>query len=195
MAIAVDIGWRRDRPVLRWNRSAAHRSEHRRRSIEALLPARGSRRWTRHVEVPVVQPARGVNTNLVLERRRDVDLLVAAEAHSRAPTPGAGTTSVSRRTTAGYLLGSSTLVRRTEDRCPTSTGPTPHRFDSTVTARPEPASSRQRSGRVPGSAAVGRRGRAIEGRSWPGPVASGFRIDGDDVRLLDGPPRGVSLGR
>ena len=30
---------------------------------------------------------------------------------------------------------------------------------------------------------------------WPGPVVAWMRVDGADVSLLGGPPRGVGLGR
>jgi hypothetical protein len=33
------------------------------------------------------------------------------------------------------------------------------------------------------------------GAPWPGDAIVWVRIDGDRVELLDGPPRGVTLGR
>jgi hypothetical protein len=38
-------------------------------------------------------------------------------------------------------------------------------------------------------------GALLEGRSWPGPGIVWIRIEGEDVRLMDGPPRGVPVGR
>lgn len=153
--------------------------------IEALC-RRLDPTWTTHVEVPVIRPARGV-IDLVLERRCE-GLLVAAEAYSELRR-----LEQQLRWSAdkALSLGSSTLVgpgpmadisRLLILRSTESTRALARQFEATFRAA-YPARA---------SDAVGA---LIDGRAWPGPGVVWIRIDGDDVRLLDGPPRGVSLGR
>ena len=142
--------------------------------------------WRPHVEVPVSRPARGV-IDVVLERR-DAGLLIATEAYSE-------------------LRRLEQQIRWTAEKAASLAS------SDLVGAGPEPATSRLL---ILRSTATARRlARDFEatlraaypastadvlaslrrGTAWPGPGIVWVRIEGERVELLDGPPRGVVLGR
>jgi hypothetical protein len=157
---------------------------------EALLRSL-DRRWTPTPEVPVYRPARGV-VDLVLDDRT-ANLLVEAEIHGqlrqleqqvrwqrekvlslpscaqgRCPIPRAPEPSTSRL----LLLRSCSTLRQMATA-----------FEATLRA-----AYPTRTADV--VAALGTRN-----TPWPGAGIAWIWIDGKDTRLLDGPPRGVRLGR
>jgi transcriptional regulator with XRE-family HTH domain len=158
---------------------------HQARMVEILLRSL-SADWRPHVEVPVSRPVRGV-IDVVLERP-NAGLLVATEAYSelrrleqqiRWSADKAGS------------LGSSDLV-----------GPGPAPSVSRLLVLRSISSTRQLARefeatlRTAYPAATGDVVKALRtGAPWPGPGIVWIRIEGEHVELLDGPPRGVSLGR
>ena len=153
--------------------------------IECLLGQLGSV-WRPHLEVVTFRPARGF-IDAVLERR-DHPLLVIAEFESALPrleqqirwaSEKAASISSSDLVGPGPAPRTSKLLvlRSTE-----STRGLARTFEKTLQAA-YPASTRE----------------AVEslrtGSPWPGDAIIWFRIQGDRVELLDGPPRGVKLGR
>lgn len=142
--------------------------------------------WRPHLEVRVDRPVRGY-VDVVLERR-DTPLLVATEYESMLPrleqqirwaSEKAGAVASSDLVGRGPLPEiSRLLVLRSTER----TRALARTFESTLrTAYPgntRDAIDALRSGAI-----------------WPGPAIAWIRIDGDRVELLDGPPRGVSVGR
>jgi len=158
---------------------------HQARMVEVLLRSL-SDDWRAHVEVPVSRPARGV-IDVVLERSAE-RLLVATEAYSELRR-----LEQQIRWTADKAasLGSSDLVRSGPDftaskllvlRSTAATRQLAREFEATLRAA-YPA-------RTADVVAALR-----EGAAWPGPGIVWIRIEGDQVDLLDGPPRGVSFGR
>lgn len=158
---------------------------HQARMVETLLRALGPE-WRPHVEVPVSRPARGV-IDVVLEHP-SARLLVATEAYSelrrleqqiRWSAEKAGS------------LGSSDLV-----------GPG-HEFEvSRLLVLRSTASTRQLARDFERTLRAAYSARSVDvvsalrgGVPWPGPGIVWIRIEGERVELLDGPPRGVSLGR
>jgi DNA-binding XRE family transcriptional regulator len=142
--------------------------------------------WQPHLEVLTFRPARGF-IDTVLERR-DHPLLVIGEFESSLPRLEQQIRWASEKAAS---IGSSDLVGpgpapRTSKllvlRSTESTRGLARAFESTLHAA-YPASTRE----------------AVEslrtGSRWPGDAIVWIRIEGDRVELLDGPPRGVKLGR
>lgn len=158
---------------------------HQARMIEAVL-RRLDPSWQPHLEVPVVRPARGV-IDVVLERPSH-GLLVASEAYSdlrrleqqiRWSADKAGSLGSSNLVGPGSepLISRLLILRSTA-----TTRDLGRRFEATLRAA-YPA-------RVRDVVAA-----LTEGAPWPGPGIAWIRIEGERVELLDGPPRGVPLGR
>ena len=158
---------------------------HQSRMVECLL-RRLDRAWTPHVEVPVSRPVRGV-IDTVLERRAE-GLFVAGEVQS-VITRLEQTIRWSAEKAAA--LGSSSLARPGSEprtsrllvvRSTGSTRDLARTFESTLrTAYPARTDD----------AVVS----LVDGAPWPGDAVIWVRIEGDRVEILDGPPRGVRLGR
>ncbi len=158
---------------------------HQARMVETLLRSL-SPDWRAHVEVPVFRPARGV-IDLVLERP-SVHLLVAAELYSELRRLEQ---QIRWSAEKAASLGSSDLHRHDPEpvvsrllvlRSTAATRQLARQFDATLhAAYPAPSSRVVRS--------------LCDGAEWPGAGIVWVRIEGDRVELLDGPPRGVSVGR
>lgn len=148
-------------------------------------------RWATSPEVPVYRPARGVIDFVLADRL--APLLLATELHSELHR----------------LEQQIRWHREKEASLPSSAAWRPPAPD-----RPEPATSRLLLLRS--SAALIELARTFEGAlraaypartadvvealtssdaPWPGPGIAWVRVAGSDVRLLDGPPRTVRLGR
>jgi transcriptional regulator with XRE-family HTH domain len=158
---------------------------HQARMIETLLRSL-SDDWKPHLEVPVSRPVRGV-IDVVLERRTD-RLLVATEAYSELRRLEQQIRW--SREKAG-ALGSSTLL-----------GPGALSDVSTLLVLRSTASTRELARQFESTLAVAYPARTTEvldslraGSAWPGPGIIWIRIEGERVKLLDGAPRGVKLGR
>lgn len=142
--------------------------------------------WRPHLEVHVRRPVRGF-IDAVLERR-DRDLYVVTEFESVLPRLEQQIRRAAEKASAlasSDLLGpgpppeiSKLLVLRSTER----TRDLAKTFESTLRTA-YPARSRD----------------AVDalraGATWPGSSIVWIRIDGDGIELLDGPPRGVSVGR
>jgi len=142
--------------------------------------------WQPHVEVPVSRPGRGV-IDAVFERR-DEPLLVVSEFQSTLPGLEQQLRWIAEK---AHSIGSSDLVgpgpvpptsRLLVLRSTASTRAVARQFEATLRVA-YPARTRD------AIAALCR------GELWPGAAIIWIRIDGERVELLDGPPRGVSLGR
>lgn len=158
---------------------------HQARMIEVTLRALAAV-WRPFIEVPVSRPARGV-IDLVLERR-DAGLLVATEAYSELRRLEQ---QIRWSAEKAASLGSSDLVgagleptvsRLLVLRSTATTRRLARDFEATLRAA-YPAQTAEVIASLRG------------GTAWPGPGIVWVRIEGDRVELLDGPPRGVSLGR
>lgn len=142
--------------------------------------------WSPHLEVPVWRPVRGV-IDLVLERSSQ-PLLVGSEVQS---TLGRIEQQVRWMAQKVEAIASSALVG---DRpCPpTSQLLVLRSTDTTRTLARE-------FGRTFAAAYPARTADAVaalrDGAAWPAPAIVWMRIDGGVAQLLDGPPRGVLLGR
>jgi transcriptional regulator with XRE-family HTH domain len=158
---------------------------HQARMIETLLRTL-SAMWKPHLEVPVSRPVRGV-IDLVLERRTD-GLLVAAEAYSELRRLEQ---QIRWSTEKAEALGSSTLV-----------GPGPLPDVSTLLILRSTTSTRELARQFESTLKTcypARTAAVVDalrsGSPWPGPGIIWIRIEGERVELLDGPPRGVPVGR
>lgn len=158
---------------------------HQARTIETLLRTL-SASWKAHLEVPVSRPVRGV-IDLVLERRTD-GLLVAAEAYSELRRLEQQIRWSAEKAAA---LGSSALV-----------GPGPLPDVSTLLVLRSAASTRDLARQFESTLKASHPARTTAvvdalraGSPWPGPGIIWIRIEGERVELLDGPPRGVLVGR
>lgn len=158
---------------------------HQARMIETVL-RRLAPVWIPHLEVPVSRPSRGV-IDAVFERSAE-RVLVAAEAYS-AVTRLEQQVRWSAEKAAS--IASSSLVRPGPDwavsrllilRSTATNRDLARSFEATLRAA-YPARS---------SDAVAA---LVNGQIWPGDAIVWIRIDGDLVELLDGPPRGVGVGR
>lgn len=158
---------------------------HQARMVETLLRSLCAD-WRPHVEVPVSRPARGV-IDAVLERPA-ARLLVATEAYSELRRLEQ---QIRWSAEKAASLGSSDLVGQGPEvavsrllvlRSTAATRKVAHDFEATLRAA-YPA----RTERVIAS--------LRDGAEWPGPGIVWIRIEGDRVDLIDGPPRGVGLGR
>jgi transcriptional regulator with XRE-family HTH domain len=142
--------------------------------------------WLPHLEVPVSRPSRGV-IDAVFERR-DQPLLVISEFQSTLPRLEQQLRWIAEKAQA---IGSSDLIgdgpvpptsRLLVLRSTASTRDVAREFVATLRAAyPAPTRDAVNSLR--------------SGTCWPGDSIVWVRIDGERVELLDGPPRGVSLGR
>ncbi len=158
---------------------------HQARMVEAVL-GRLARVWRPHLEIPVWRPARGVADG-VLERL-DSPLLVVAEFMSIIPRLEQ---QIRWSAEKAASIGSSELVgdgpvppvsRLLVLRSTAATREIARQFELTLrTAYPARTVDAVRS--------------LYLGDAWPGDAIVWVRIDGDDVDLMDGPPRGVALGR
>jgi transcriptional regulator with XRE-family HTH domain len=158
---------------------------HQARMIEIPLRSLSSD-WRAHVEVPVARPARGV-IDVVLERP-EAGLLVAAEAYSelrrieqqiRWSGDKAASLPSSELVRDGLVRTVSTMLVL---RSTSSTRQLARQFEATLrVAYPAPSRLVVASLR--------------NGADWPGPGIVWIRIEGEQVELLDVPPRGVTLGR
>lgn len=158
---------------------------HQARMLEMLL-RRLAPVWRAHLEVPVFRPARGF-VDAVFERI-DHPLLIVSEAQSTLPRLEQQIRWAAEKAAS---MGSSDLVgpgripaisKLLILRSTASTRELARTFQATLRAA-YPARS---------SDAVAS---LVEGAHWPGDAIIWIRIDGDVVQLLDGPPRGVALGR
>lgn len=158
---------------------------HQARMLEVLLRSLCSD-WRAHVEVPVSRPARGV-IDAVLERPAE-RLLVATEAYSELRRLEQ---QIRWSADNAASLGSSDLVARGSEptvsrllvlRSTAATRELARQFEATLGAAYLSPSSR-----VVAS--------LRDCAQWPGPGIVWIRIEGERVELLDGPPRGVRLGR
>jgi transcriptional regulator with XRE-family HTH domain len=158
---------------------------HQARMIEVLLRSL-SKDWRSHVEVPVSRPARGV-IDAVLERPAE-GLLVATEAYSELRRLEQ---QIRWSADKAASLGSSDLIgpgleprvsRLLVLRSTAATRELARQFEATLRAA-YPARARDVIDSLRG------------GAKWPGPGLVWVRIEGDRYELLDGPPRGVTLGR
>ena len=158
---------------------------HQARMVETLLRSL-SADWRPHVEVSVSRPVHGV-IDVVLEHR-NLGLLVATEAYSELRRLEQ---QIRWSTDKAAALGSSDLVgpgpisdvsRLLVLRSTESTRELARTFESTLRAA-YPA----RSADVIAALRAG--------AAWPGAGIVWIRIAGERVELLDGPPRGVALGR
>jgi transcriptional regulator with XRE-family HTH domain len=158
---------------------------HQARMVEAVLRDLAPV-WRTHLEVPVWKPSRGV-IDAVLERSSP-DLLVLTEFQStlarleqqlrwmaeKAASIGSSTLVGDRPVPPTSRL----LVLRTTDAIRTLA----RQFEATLaTAYPARCADAIRALRT--------------GSPWPGDAIIWVRLDGEVVRLLDTPPRGVALGR
>lgn len=158
---------------------------HQSRMIEVIL-RRLAPCWVPHLEVAVSRPARGV-VDVVLERPAQ-RLLVVGEAYSAVARLEQQIRWSSEKAAS---IGSSSLV-----------GPGPAWTVSRLLILRSTASNRELARSfaaslraaypAPSHAAVAA---LVEGREWPGDAIVWVRIEGERVELLDGPPRGVPIGR
>src|SRR5262245_25900893 len=136
--------------------------------------------WRPHLEVPVPRPVRGV-VDAVFDRT-DIPLRVVAEFQSTLPRLEQHLRWMAEKAEAiaasGGLPTSRLLVLRSTE----ATRSIARQFEATLrTAYPVRTNDAVESLRT--------------GSPWPGPALVWVRIDGDTTVLLDGPPRGVTLGR
>lgn len=158
---------------------------HQARMVEAVL-ADLAPAWRPHLEVPVWRPVRGV-IDAVLERVDSPQLVIAEfmstlqrlEQQIRWAAEKAG--SIASSDLVGDRPGppvSTLLVLRST----ATTREIARRFEVTLrTTYPARAADAVRS--------------LTTGGPWPGAAIIWIRIEGDMVEVLDGPPRGVVLGR
>ena len=150
-------------------------------TIRQLAPV-----WRPHLEVHVTRPVRGY-IDAVLERR-DQRLFVVAEFESVLPRLEQ---QIRRAAEKAAAIASSDLV---------GPGPPPRISHLLVLRSTERTRSLARTfASVLRTACPARTRDAVDslrtGAPWPGDSIVWVRIDGDDVQLLDAPPRGVSVGR
>ncbi|MGK2850191.1 MAG: helix-turn-helix domain-containing protein [Candidatus Limnocylindrales bacterium] len=153
---------------------------------EGLLGRLDLRRWTPELEVPITEPARGV-IDLVIDERR-APLVVATEMQSRierleqqirwmaekADGPAARRRAMGQQQVVSRLL----VLRSTIE-----TRELARRYERTLAA-----------------AFPARAGDVVDALTtpdapWPGAGLVWMRVEKGVAHLLDGPPRGVSLGR
>jgi hypothetical protein len=150
-------------------------------TVRGLAPV-----WRPHLEVRVERPVRGF-VDAVFERR-DRPLLVATEYESMLPRLEQQIRWASEKAAA---IAYSNLV---------GPEPTPEISKLLVLRSTERTRGLARTfGSILHAAYPARTREAVDslrtGSPWPGAAIVCVRIDGERVELLDGPPRGVSLGR
>ncbi len=158
--------------------------------VEALL--RGlDRRWAATPEVPVVAPARGV-VDVVLHDPR-AGLLVACEVQSQIRRLEQQLRWIAEKELS---LPSSEIARSVA----ALTGAMP--ATSRLLVLRSTAANRDLARQFAATFAAAFPARAAEAVSalrgdapWPGPAVVWIRVEGSDAVMLDGPPRGVTLGR
>jgi transcriptional regulator with XRE-family HTH domain len=142
--------------------------------------------WLPHLEVAVLRPVRGF-IDAVLENRA-ANLLVLGEFESTLPRLEQQLRWAAEKAAA---IGSSDLVGPGPElriskllvlRSTEATRSLARTFEATLRAA-YPASTRDAIGSL------------RTGSPWPGDAIVWVRIEGDHVELLDGPPRGVRVGR
>lgn len=158
---------------------------HSARMIEAVLRELAAV-WQRHLEVRVVRPVRGF-IDAVLERR-DEPLFVVGEFESALPRLEQQIRWAAEKAAA---MASSELV---------GPGPVPPVSRLLVLRSTEMTRALARTFEMTLRTAYPAKTReAVEslrtGSPWPGDAIVWVRIEGDRVELLDGPPRGVNVGR
>ena len=151
------------------------------RTLRDLAPV-----WRPHLEVHVIRPVRAY-IDVVFERR-DTPLLVATEYESILPRLEQQIRWASEKAAA---IASSDLV---------GSGPVPEVSRLLVLRSTERTRDLARTFEsIMRSAYPARTRDAVDalrtGAPWPGASIVWIRIDGDRVELLDGPPRGVAVGR
>jgi transcriptional regulator with XRE-family HTH domain len=156
--------------------------------VETILKALDPR-WQAELEVPVTQPARGV-VDLVLVDRSSPSV-VASEVQSElrrleqqirwTAEKADGLTERFRR--EGRLATSDSVSRLLILRSTLATRELARRYAMTLSAA------------YPARAADVVKALTTRSSPWPGAGIVWIRVDGPDCRLLDGPPRGVSVGR
>lgn len=153
---------------------------------EALLVATRER-WRPFVEVPVNRPARGY-IDLVL-RDRTEPLYVATEVHSEL------------RRVEQSLRWAQDKASSLPSAALWSDAPPDARIDRLLVLRSTHA-TREIASRLPGVLAAAYPARTrdvvdalVHGAPWPGAGIVWMRVEGGRAALLDGPPRGVALGR
>ena len=142
--------------------------------------------WRPHLEVPVSRPSRGV-IDAVFERR-DRPVLVVSEFQSALPRLEQQLRWIAEKAAA---IGSSAIV---------GGGPIPPVSKLLVIRSTEATRAVARSFEWSLRAAYPASSRAAfdslcAGSPWPGDAIVWIRIDGTTVSILDGPPRGVAVGR
>lgn len=158
---------------------------HQARMLEAIL-RKLAPVWTPHLEVPVSRPARGV-VDAVFERPLE-RLLVVSEVYSVIARLEQ---QIRWSADKAASIGSSSLV-----------GPGPEWSVSRLLVLRSTATNREltRTFEATLRAAYPASTRAavkalLDGEPWPGDAVIWVRIEGEAVELLDGPPRGVAVGR
>ena len=158
---------------------------HQARMIEIVL-RRLAPVWIPHLEVPVSRPSRGV-IDAVFERSAE-RVMVAAEAYSavaRLEQQIRWSAEKAASIASSSLVGpgpSWKVSRLLILRSTTTNRDLARSFAATLgTAYPARSSD--------AVAAL------VDGQAWPGDAIIWIRIDGDRTQVLDGPPRGVPVGR
>jgi len=158
---------------------------HQARMVEAVLD-RLSPVWRPHLEVPVWRPARGVVDGIF--ERLDEPLLVIAEFMSSLARLEQ---QIRWSAEKAASIASSDLV---------GSGPVPP--TSKLLVLRSTAANRDIARQFEATLRVAYPGRtsdavqALTSRGpWPGDALVWVRVDGADVHLMDGPPRGVAVGR
>lgn len=158
---------------------------HQARMVESVLAALAPV-WRPHLEVPVWRPARGVIDSVF--ERLDAPLLIVSEFMSTLPRleqqlRWSAEKAASMASTE--LVGDRPLPRVSRLlvlRSTTVTRQIVHRFESILRAA------------YPARTVEAVRSLSL-GEPWPGDAIVWIRIEGDVVELMDGPPRGISVGR
>ncbi len=158
---------------------------HQARMVEAVL-ARLAPVWRPHLEVPVWRPARGVIDGVF--ERLDTPLFVVSEFMSNLARLEQ---QIRWSAEKAASIGSSDLVgdgpvppvsRLLVLRSTAATRDIARQFEVTLhTAYPARTADAVRA--------------LLVGEPWPGDAVIWIRIDADGVELMDGPPRGIALGR
>ncbi len=157
------------------------------RILEALLPI-VDQRWTRHLEVPVYRPARGVIDLVVHDRAARVAGVVEVQSELRRLEQ-----QVRWSHEKADSLASATIWRLAEP---------PDRIDQLLILRNTRANRDivERFGEVvreayPAETSAAFAALTTADASWPGSALLWADVSGDAATILDHPPRTVSVGR
>jgi transcriptional regulator with XRE-family HTH domain len=157
------------------------------RMVEVLLESL-HRKWTRHLEVPVYRPVRGV-IDLVIHDP-DNPIVGATEVHSELrrleqqvrwsheKADALPSASIWRFADPPPTVDRLLVVRNTR-----TNRDIVERFASTLMTD------------YPARTIDAHRALTTADAPWPGSAILWITVDGDDIRLLDRPPRGVTAGR